>query len=224
MKRENNLPQKREAEIEDEDLIEAVRVACERSTAPVVPSRAVANVEWVTYDPDYVTDRLKEIDGIRKMDSRGWIWWIPEEGEAGGKIDPTSIYWGNVEPEDIPIEIINQHPEFRIPTRAERIEQHGESGILLSLALAVFGFSILLARQRGVSFVQGSEFDLIGGLSLIAGIAFIAFGIMVVAAGQFGQRLNNRGIPRAVKDYLMHRLSDLRSWVPFSVNWEDDSE
>lgn len=222
MERVNSNPPERTPDIEDKDLIEAVKVACERSTAPAVSSSAVTEIEWVTYDPDHVTDRLKEIDdGLRRMKSRGWIWWIPREEEGGGKIDPTSIYWRNVDPEDIPSEVLNRHPDFRTPTRAEQMEQHGQSGILLSIAVAMFGFSILLARNSNVSFVQGSEFELIGSLSLIAGIAFIAFGIMVVGAGKFGQRLNEKDIPVAIRDWLSDGLSGVISRVPISIDWKE---
>lgn len=217
-------PPQRPPDVTDEQLIEAVRAACERPNLPVASTGSVADIEWVTIDQDSVKRRLDEIEEesgeVTGFDTGGaFVWWVPDEDEDRGTIDPSTIYWQNVDPEDIPTEIIDQHPEFSIPSRAEKLKQTGSTVIGPASITLIFGTGILFVQEYTDELVsQGSELELVGILAFLGGIIFVFIGIAIALIGKAGMMVEGHPLTEKVNRRTNQLLAEISDRIP--ISWD----
>lgn len=214
-------------QISDEELLEAVDTACDRIGTPVVKAENVAKVEGVPIGQRRVyqrLDRLEEDERVNKFPiGRYGVWWTPGEGEeARGEIDPDSIYWGGVDPDDIPSHLIEQRPECQAPTRWENIRRAGSNLMTTALVGFVVGIAITLTEFYGVSFLQfPSVVDAIGAIAFLGGAMFILLGILVDFVGRLGQRGHERGIWQGLRDRVVGRAASVVNSSRLPVTWDE---
>lgn len=213
-------PPKRTPDVSDGELVEAVQTACERAGIPVVPASKVADLEPIPIKKDAVKRRLDEIDRVSKYDTGGaFVYWVSEEGEARGNIDPSSIYWENVDPEGIPEEVINEHPEFTVPTRPERLVEKGNEIIGPATLSFIFGAGVLFVQEYTASLIEpGSDVELVGVLAAIAGFSFMFIGFVLVFVGKLGQELEDRGVSPVVREHTKSVLEGIEKRLP--ISWD----
>lgn len=199
-------------QVTDEDLVMAVRQQCEKAGTPVVPTKQVSEADQIDVTSQTVKRRLEDIDVVNSIQvGRGHVWWVPEEeASARGEIDMSSVYLEELDPEDLPPELIRQHPEGP-PSSWKRWVQKGQNSFSISLVAMVSGFMLLYIGE--IPMVNRSTVELIGAMFGIGGLAIllVSMGIVILAGvldffdvpdPQIVIRRRSRGIRKRVVDYL----------------------
>lgn len=186
-----NPPPKR-PKVTDEELLEAVEHAYGTYRDPVVKSEDVADVEFIDVQQQTVKRRLDTLReegevGALKI-GRGWVWWpIDEEGEPA---EETDIHWDVIEPEQIPDEMVEEHPAYPDPGLPDRVVDSGQTILFGALVVTVFGMVLFLPSQYGLDYIPiPQSLETTGAIATLGGLVFIAVGIVLVLAGEFLARL-----------------------------------
>jgi len=200
------------SQVTDEDLITAVRQQCEKAGVPVVPTKKVTEAEQIDVTSQTVKRRLEDIDVVNSMQvGRGHVWWVPEdEEEARGKVDMSSVYLEELDPEDLPRELIEQHPEGPA-TDWEKMRQQGGHSMWLSWLAVAAGF--LMVAVSGTSIVQGGPMDVIGPVLVVGGLAIFLVGLIFWSLGLVFDRLD---APQPMT-VLRKRSEPLRDWIADTI-------
>jgi hypothetical protein len=189
----NREPPAREPKNTDDELLEAVAHQCNTRAPPVVKTEHVAETETVEVTQQTVKRRLDKLRDEGKVGGlqigRGWVWWIPEnEGEL--EFDSSTIYWDGIEPEQIPDELVEQHPEYPNPGRWEKLRNQGETVANTAVYPFFFGLMVMLIAEFGLDYIPlPGQTQSIGAISFIGGIAFLAFGILLIVVANLGDKL-----------------------------------
>jgi hypothetical protein len=175
-------------QVTDEDLVTAVREQCAKHSVPVVPTKTVGDAKGIEVTDQTVKRRLEDISGVNTMQvGTGHIWWVPED-EARGAVDMESIYLEEIDPEDLPRELIEQHPEGP-PTSWAKLEQRGANGVWLSAFSFFTGLIITSLGNAGLLPIDITE--PIGPILGIGGFAMFIVGMIFMVIGSF---LDKRGV------------------------------
>lgn len=214
--------------VPDEDLIKAVRERCKFEGKPVVKTAEVANAESIHITPQRVHDRLKRLHEENRVGrikvGRGSVWWVPEEVDVD--VDFSSINWEEIDGSNIPPDTIEEHPEYHANTYWEDKAELARSGINIFGTAILFGILAFLTRDWDIPFVGESHeeiIELIGAISLFAGLIFGVLSLLVLAIAFSSQYLIDEGI----WGYIVNRMSDskFREAIPsisITVDWGDE--
>ena len=168
-------------EVSNEDLITALQQQCEMADIPVVPTSKVAESEEVTIKSQTVKRRLEEIEEVNSLQvGRGYVWWVPDENEkARGEVDMSSVYLDNIDPEDLPKELIEQHPDGPA-TEWKRWQRQGIIVVRFSFLAAVVGF---VAFELNSTFLQINAVRTTSAVLAAGGITILMVGMISVGLG-----------------------------------------
>lgn len=196
------------SQVTDDDLILAVQQQCERVGVPVVPTKQVAKSDLVDVTSQTVKRRLEDIETVNSIQvGRGHVWWVPEdESEVRGEIDMSSVYLDDLEPEDIPREIIEKHPDGPA-TAWEKVTQKGMNGFWISWLSMLAGFFIF--GLGGLLPVNPPTVELISSLLLVGGFAIMIVSALVAGSGK-GLSLIGASQPRP---FLRRHFNKVRNLV-----------
>lgn len=213
-----------EPENTDEELLEAVQLQCKATGYPVVPTGKIAELDTITIKEQGVRKRLKALAAEGKVNyvkSGGYVWWIPEDGEAIGEVDFSVLNWDSINPEEIPEEIINAHPSVDNPSDWERWKRNSNLIIQLSGAVGLVGVGLLVAADAGISFYFSSErFFQLGSLFFVSGFGFIWIGIVGLMAAVINRALEERGIDEWLDSAVSQLKERISGRIPYEIRVE----
>jgi len=167
--------------VSDDELIEAVRQVCEKRGLPVAPTRLIEEVDGIDIQQQTIKRRLDKID--HRVNSlkvgRGKVWWVPDGEEVEGEVDVSAINWAQIEPEEIPSQKIEDHPEFNIPDYWESWTERANTVVTIAFPPTFVGFIVFALQDANIPVVGGIGRDAatIGALVTLAGLFFIVIGI-----------------------------------------------
>lgn len=82
------------------------------------------------------------------------------------------MYWKNVDPEEIPDELIDKHPSVHTPSKPEQLKENGKTILGPATIAFIFGVGVMIAQEQTSRFAQpGSDLELVGMLSLVGGFS-----------------------------------------------------
>jgi len=200
--------------VSDEELIEAVRRECLTRGVPVVPTRQVAKAEGVNIQQQQVSRRLESLADDQRINSisvgRGAVYWVPEdEREAKGQVDFSFVDWDtiNPDPEEIPEEILEEHPNFHDPSYWEEVEESANSTIGVAGLAAIAGVILLILVNIDLPFIEfSSELQAAGQVAVGGGFVFIAIGFGLLGLAKLGQRIEIQNLlPDSIEQLFQRR-------------------
>lgn len=209
-------PEPAAQKVSDEELIEAVQRECLTRGVPVVPTRQVAKAEGVNIQQQQVSRRLESLADDQRINSisvgRGAVYWVPEDGrEAKGQVDFSFVDWDtiNPDPEEIPEEILEEHPNFHDPSYWEEVEESANSTIGVAGLAAIAGVILLILVNIDLPFIEFSpELRAAGQVAVGGGFVFIAIGFGLLGLAKLGQRIEVRNVLPDSIEPLFQRGSD----------------
>lgn len=207
----NRSSQQASPQVTDDELIGAVQQQCEKIGTPVVPTKIVTDADQVTVTSQTVKRRLEDIDAVNSIRvGRGRAWWVPEEeAEARGEVDMSSIYLEELDPEDIPRELIYRHPDGP-PTDWKKLESTGRSGMVISWMTMSAGLvSVGVADYFGMQ-------DL-GTLALLISIAGVTIFIFSTILAISGRALDYVDAPQPTT-VVWRKLERPRNWIAEKIS------
>lgn len=142
-------------------------------------------------------DRLEEEGKVSSLKiSRGRVWWIPEdENDEEMHKESSSIYWADIDPEEIPTSMIEAHPDYPDPDQWERLRNRGENMAQDAAIPAVVGFAILLLRSVELPFITiGQNIYTIAVVLFIGGGLFVLLGVLISLISNLGRRMDETGM------------------------------
>lgn len=216
-------------EVSNEQLVEAVAVVCRERGLPVAPTKYVAKVDGITVQQQTVKRRLERL-GTRVASlqiGRGKVWWIPEDQEVAGEHKLSSIAWDNIDPSEIPLELIEEHPELHVPTYWERWEEKSGTLFKSALALTLPGFVVFALKDAQLPLISISDdVATLGALAAVAGIFIGVIAMVLMVASRIGISMSSRGLDEAILDVRDRFLTACRSRIPVSISitWKTDRD
>lgn len=173
-------PQK--SRVSDSELINAVEEQCRLRGTPVVPTKTVAESNHVNVTKQTIKRRLDDIEEVNSIKvGRGKVWWVPEEN-ARGDIDLSAVYLEELEPEDVPTELVLEHPRGE-HTGWFAWANRGVETARLSIMVFLAGFLLYLLRNlqalpEGVIFL--AQLGIIGGFAMVIISLVVAIGAIIL--------------------------------------------
>jgi len=144
--------------VSDDELIEAVRQVCEKRGLPVAPTRLIEEVDGIDIQQQTIKRRLDKID--HRVNSlkvgRGKVWWVPDDEEVEGEVDVSAINWAQIEPEEIPPQKIEDHPEFNIPDYWESWTERANTVVTIAFPPTFVGFIVFALQDANIPVVGGT--------------------------------------------------------------------
>ena len=203
------------SQVTDEDLIIAVKEQCERAGVPVVPTSEVAEADRINVTNQTVKRRLEDIDSVNSMKvGRGHVWWVPDdEEEVRGEVDMSSVYLDNLEPEDLPTELIEKHPEGPA-TEWEKWQAKGASVANISALALITGFATF--GLNSLSIVEFEPLRFIGATLIVAGFVNMFVGFTLQGSAHI---LEWYDAPQP-KKFLWTKTEPLRNWLAEKISGE----
>jgi len=189
-----------------DEIVEKIKQTQERYEIPAVSSREAAKL--LNYKDDYVTVKLNQMVDEGRLGGyktgAGYIYWVPEEGQASGEVDVSSvgsdeIQLENIDPDEFSREKAREIAETNLAEfEADNWWQHQYKtgygmmqaggigfgigvGILLTDSALVEGFSI-----PQVIFDGGAILFVFGGIT-------IAVAALLMLLSYLGQQAVKRG-------------------------------
>jgi hypothetical protein len=207
-------PPPQEPVVTDEELKEAIGHWCNTHSPPVAKTEHIASLDTIDIKQTTVARRLQKLseddrDPVRGMDvGTGWVWWLSEE-DTVHEYDSINwkqleVEWSEIDVEEIPEDMIKDHPEYPDYNRWEKLSLDG--GAIARYASYVFlvGLAVYLIQQAGVPVVTlGQNVEAVGLLSIISGATFIVVGFALNVIASLGERFEERDgqIPVDIFDF-----------------------
>lgn len=196
----------KKSQVTDSELIRAVQEQCTLYGVPVVKTKQVAEANYIDVTDQTVKRRLDDIEGVNSIQvGRGKVWWVPE-GSVRGEIDMESVYLKELEPEDIPSELIRKHPEGR-PTGLYALADSGLQSVRISLLIFLASLVLFLVQQIEWLPIPTDATEVIVAVGALGGfaVAFVSGLITIVALG-----IAQLDLPDLRQS---KRLTKFRSWL-----------
>lgn len=190
------------------EVRQAIIEICEKKGVPVVRSKDIAELDWVEVEPQTINNHLDELREDGRVSSlkvgKGYVWWVPDDGEEGGAVDVSAIAWDRIDPGEIPDELVAQRPEVDDPTYWEGMMDSwgtvaGGGGFILLAGL-------LLMILDGVQLVElDYDFEFWGSLAFVGGavVIVVATGLFILA--RLGQFLEDIGVNERLREAVARR-------------------
>lgn len=210
--------------VSDDELIEAVRQVCEKRGLPVAPTRLIEEVDGIDIQQQTIKRRLDKID--HRVNSlkvgRGKVWWVPSDEEVEGEVDVSAINWAQIEPEEIPLQKIEDHPEFNIPDYWESWTERASTVVTIAFPPTFVGFIVFALQDANIPVVGGIGRDAatFGALVTVAGLFFIVLGILIGIAAEAGAFLAAHGVDEQVQTAKSKIVGAIKDQIPLSVSWK----
>lgn len=210
--------------VTDDDLIEAIKERCNQSGIPVVPTKEVEKVDYITIKKQAIARRLKTLAEQEQISSlkigRGWVWWVPEENESGGEVDFSTINWSSIDPAEIPTEKIYKHPELADSTYWDQLYDDAYAISRAGLWSFTPGLVILFVDQN-VEIVSLTQFqEEVGAVALLGGILLLSMGIIAISISKIGSGMSEKGIDGWMQAKYRSWKSRILAGVPIKISWE----
>lgn len=209
----------------DKELIKAVKQQCEETGAPVIPTKEVEKVEYIDIQQRSIANRLEGLSDEGKIGSikvgRGWVWWVPNEGDSGGEVDFDRINWNGIDAEKIPPEKIYAHPEYNDPSRWEQLRDESHVIARVGLWTISLGFVVIITGEFNLPFISFTNLQQdLAALAILFGTLLVLLAVVVGVASKTGEELSEKGID----DWLQSRYADTKqcifSRIPVSISVE----
>ena len=142
-------------------------------------------------------DRLEEEGRVSSLKiSRGHVWWIPEDkNDVENDKESSSIYWRDIDPEEIPTSMIEAHPDYPDPDQWEKLRIRGQNMAQDAAIPAIVGFAILLFRSVELPFISiGQNIYTVGAILFIGGGLFVLLGFVISLFSYLKRRIEERGM------------------------------
>jgi len=210
--------------VSDDELIEAVRQVCEKRGLPVAPTRLIEEVDGIDIQQQTIKRRLDKIS--HRVNSlkvgRGKVWWVPDGEEVEGEVDVSAINWAQIEPEEIPPQKIEDHPEFNIPDYWESWTERANTVVTIAFPPTFVGFIVFALQDANIPVVGGIGRDAatLGALVTLAGLFFIVIGILIGIAAKAGAFLAAHGVDEQVQTARSKIVGTIKDRIPLSVSWK----
>lgn len=200
----NNSDSPPAEQIDDGEIMRRVRAELENAQTPFLTTTDIDN-RLVEIKRDQVRKRLKRLRDQNELAStkqQGYLWWIPEDGELAGEIEPVSTRepepdWDNTSVEDIPpdlrMEVANEVDLTEEQSLWDQI--YDVAFIFFQVAAMIFspGMLILLADTWSwVPTVPGS-IDTAGVFLFGVGLLFAMVGGVVMGVSLILKVLAQKG-------------------------------
>lgn len=203
--------------ISDDDLLELIQQKCELHGMPVVPTNEISNDDEVPNKRQAVRkqlNRLHEEDRVGRVNVGGkYAWWVPD-GEAG-EVDFSRVNWSTLPIEEIPIEILSEHPDYHEPTRWDRLERRAQNIAESAFIFLTFGLLIYAFREKLAGW--GAPAETAGALSAVAGLFLIGVSLIFFAVHRSGELLADHGAGEAMRVVWESALERIRSKTGYTI-------
>lgn len=223
----SDTPRGPNQKITKEEVREAVIAICEERKAPVVRSEDIAELEWVSVGRQAINNHLNTLEEENEISSlsvgRGAVWWVSESDFEADEVAVTSIDWENMDPAEIPDDLVKQRPEVDDPTYWESMMENWATVAGGVSFIFLFGL-IVLVMDEFFNIDPGIELQTLGAVSILGGllVIFIALGLIGIARG--GQFLDDIGVFDSIRGWygktrnsLFRRIS---KWVQSKIDDE----
>jgi hypothetical protein len=194
--------------VTDDELERAVAHKCNTLPYPVVKTKHIAEAEFIDVKQQTVKrrlDRLRDAGRVSGLQvSQGWVWWVSDDTPSD--MDPEHIHWESIDPDKIPPDLVEKHPEFPNPGFWEQLDNKGESIVRIWAIPFFFSLTILITEDTGVPFVAVSS-DIYTAATVIffAGVMTIALGVGTSLIASVGSSIAARGL---VDDDIVDSIRD----------------
>jgi hypothetical protein len=201
-------PPPKQRQVTDAELLRAVEHVCNTQRPPVAKSSEVTAVDFIDVKQQTVKRRLDKLDEVGRVGSvevgRGKVWWPIDDGrpqDGGGEIywdgiEPEQIpeemvkehpkfpLWDGIDPEEIPGGMIEEHPQFPDPDMAERMIESGVTILYASMIVTVVGMTLVLPNAFDLSYIpMPSQLQTVGAIATVGGFLFLILGMCIVIGG-----------------------------------------
>jgi len=210
--------------VSDDELVEALRQVCEKRGLPVAPTRLIAEVDGIDIQQQTIKRRLDKIDHrVNSMKvGRGKVWWVPDNMDPVGDVDVSAIDWKQIDPEDIPLRKIENHPEFDIPSYWESWGERANTIVSTALIPTLAGFIVFALQDADPPFLNiGRDAATFGALVAMAGVVFVMIGICIGFVARIGGTLSAYGVGNHVQTAKERVKERLENQLPFSISWDE---
>lgn len=224
----------RTPEEDDEDILQAVIAACEAKEAPMAKTKEIRERGDLSIEQQTVVERLFSLEKVGKVHSirvgPGYAWSIAEESDV--EADPSRLNWDFLEIEDIPKEVVMEHPDFESNSFLRKWKNSSDNLLFLSALVGILGGGLFILREWVEStFSLYPDFGNVAALIFVSAVIFMVFSAVIsgglyllLQLSKYGAGDYYRTLRRRVKSHVNGVLPiDIdRGDQSFQISWGKD--
>jgi hypothetical protein len=205
------------------EILAAIEQLCNKRGSPVVRSKDIADLDDIPVGTQAVNEHLDTLKEEGKVSSlpvqRSAVYWVSEGHYTGGEVDISAVDWDSIDPEQIPTEKIEQHPDYGEQGHWDDWADDAESALRLGMWGALMGVVALVILQNTPIEATQTRTDF-AVIALLGGFLLTFAGLLLLIVRKIAMILNKRGITGASKALITATKSRVVRSIPISVSIE----